>query len=521
MLGAMRNRTPVLNVDRIRGGSNAIECGLSARGRCARIEGDKFERVCFEKVIMPAPVFIHDDFMLDSPSARTLYHDHAAGLPIVDYHCHLSPRDVAEDVRWNNLTQVWLGGDHYKWRTMRSNGVAERFITGDAPDREKFQKFAETMPYLLRNPMYHWSHLELARYFGMDDILLSGETAQAVWDRAAAVLEAPDFSARGLMRRSRVKVVCTTDDPTDSLEHHAAIAADTTFDIQVRPTWRPDKGLAIQNHVAWNAWVDKLEQAADVSIASLGDLMTALERRHAYFASRGCRLSDYGLETVYAESCTEAEAAAIFARARGGVPVDAAEAIRFKSHLLFRCGVMDAESDWTWQIHYNALRNNNTRMFRTLGPDTGFDSIGDWPVAQALSRLLDSLDQIDRLPRTILYTLNPRDNEVLATMIGNFQSAPTPGKMQMGSGWWFNDQKDGMERQLEALSQMGLLGRFVGMLTDSRSFLSYTRHEYFRRILCNVLGTDMEKGLLPRDFSLVGARVADICTHNAMQYFGF
>lgn len=465
--------------------------------------------------------FITDTFMLETASARTLYRDYAEGLPIVDYHCHLSPKEVAENARWENLTQVWLGSDHYKWRVMRANGIEERFITGDAPDREKFQKFAETMPYLLRNPMYHWSHLELARYFGIDDVLLSGDTAQDVWGRAKERLQEPDFSARNLMRRSHVKVVCTTDDAIDSLEYHSAIAADASFDIQVLPTWRPEKGFAIETGAAWNAWVDKLEQAADTSIATFNDFMDALAKRHAFFEAAGCRLSDYGFGAVYAEPCTEAEAAAIFAKARNGGGVSADEAIKFKSHFLFRCGMMDAASDWTWQIHYNALRNNSTKMFKLAGPDTGFDSMGDWPIAQALSRLFDNLEQVNKLPRTIVYPLNPRDNEVLAAMLGNFQSAPTPGKMQLGSGWWFNDQKDGMERQMEALSQMGLLSRFVGMLTDSRSFLSYTRHEYFRRILCNILGNDMEKGLVPQDFDLVGGMVSDICTHNATRYFTF
>ena len=459
--------------------------------------------------------------MLETAAARTLYRDFAEGLPIIDYHCHLSPKEIAEDVRWENLTQVWLGGDHYKWRVMRSNGIDEKFITGDASDREKFQKFAETMPYLLRNPMYHWSHLELSRYFGIDDVLLSGDTAQEVWERTEARLKEPDFSSRNLMRRSNVKVVCTTDDPVDDLKYHSALAADATFDVKVLPAWRPDKGFAIGNGPDWNAWVDKLEQAADTSISTFDAFMNALAKRHAFFDAAGCKLSDYGIETVYAEPCTEAEIARIFEKARRHIQVDAEDVIKFKSHMLFRCGMMDAESDWTWQIHYNALRNNNTKMFRVLGPDTGFDCIGDWPVAQALSRLFDNLNLVDKLPRTILYTLNPRDNEVLASMIGCFQSAPTPGKIQFGSGWWFNDQKDGMERQMEALSQMGLLSRFVGMLTDSRSFLSYTRHEYFRRILCNLLGNDMEKGLVPKDFDLVGGMVSDICIHNATRYFRF
>jgi len=470
---------------------------------------------------MPSKPLITDDFMLGSDAAKTLYHEYAAAMPIIDYHCHLPPAQIAQDARWDNIAQIWLGGDHYKWRLMRADGIEERFITGDAPDREKFQKFAEAMPHMLRNPMYHWSHLELARYFGIDDVLLSGATAQQVWDRADERIQAPGFSARGLMKASNVKVVCTTDDPVDSLEHHAAISADSAFDVKVRPTWRPDKGFAIGAGAAWNAWVDRLEAAADVTVTTFDEFVFALKKRHNFFSSHGCRLSDYGIETIVAEPCTEVNARRIFAKVRGGGAATAEEVVQFKSHMLLVCGAMDAESDWTWQLHYNALRNNNSRLFKALGPDVGCDSIGDWPSAAALGRLFDALDREDRLPRTIVYTLNPCDNEVIASMIGNFQRAPTAGKMQFGSGWWFNDQKDGMERQMEALSQMGLLSRFVGMLTDSRSFLSYTRHEYFRRILCNLLGDDIETGRAPRDFALVGAMVQDICYHNADRYFGF
>ncbi|MGI5868627.1 MAG: glucuronate isomerase [Kiritimatiellia bacterium] len=470
---------------------------------------------------MSSQPLIADDFMLQNDAAKTLYHEYAAAMPIIDYHCHLPPAQIAEDARWDNLAQIWLGGDHYKWRLMRANGVEERFITGDAPDREKFQKFAEAVPYMLRNPMYHWCHLELARYFGIDDILLSGDTAQEIWDRAAERMKEPDFSARGLMKASKVKVVCTTDDPVDSLEHHAAISADSSFDVQVRPTWRPDKGLAIEGGAAWNAWIDRLEAAANVSISTFDDFVLALKKRHNFFGAHGCRLSDYGLGAVVAEPCGEADAKRIFAKVRGGATATPEEAVQFKSHMLLVCGAMDAESDWTWQIHYNALRNNNSRLFKALGPDIGCDSVGDWPSAVALGRLFDGLDREDKLPRTIVYTLNPSDNEVVASMIGNFQRAPMPGKMQFGSGWWFNDQQDGMERQMEALSQTGLLSRFVGMLTDSRSFLSYTRHEYFRRILCNLLGADIEEGRIPRDFALVGAMVQDICYNNAERYFGF
>ena len=471
---------------------------------------------------MPAhktPPFIHDDFLLQSKPARELYHDYAERMPIVDYHCHLPPQQVAQDTRWQNLAQVWLGGDHYKWRALRSNGVDERFITGDAPDHEKFQKFSETMPYLLRNPLYDWSHLELARYFGITE-RLNPATAESIWSQVHAQLAAPGCSARGFMMRSNVRLVCTTDDPTDTLEHHAMVRSQP-FGVQMLPTWRPDKALALDRPEFWNVWLDKLSAAAGQEVRTLDELLQALQKRHDFFASHGCRLSDYGIETVVAEPYTDVQIRQIFAKVRSGGLATADEVAHFRSALLFEFGRMDAAANWTWQIHYNALRNNNTRMFRQLGPDTGFDSIGDWPVAQAMSRLFDRLDQIDALPRTILYTLNPRDNEVLGTMLGNFQRGPIAGKMQLGSGWWFNDQKDGMLRQLEALSQLGLLSRFVGMLTDSRSFLSYPRHEYFRRILCNLLGNDIANGQIPNDLPWIGGIVKDICYRNAVRYFGF
>ncbi|MBT3192258.1 MAG: glucuronate isomerase [Verrucomicrobia bacterium] len=465
--------------------------------------------------------FIHDDFILETQQAVRLYHEFAEGMPIVDYHCHLPPQEVAADTRWENLSQVWLSGDHYKWRTMRSNGVDERFCTGDASDREKFDKFAETMPYLLRNPMYHWSHLELARYFGIDDVVLSSATADDVWTRSQQRLQEPDMSARGLMKQSQVVLVCTTDDPTDSLEHHVAVAADASFSPQMLPTWRPDKVLAIDKGYLWNSWIEKLEEATDMAVDSVKALLSAIQKRHDFFASVGCRLSDYGVDTVYADPYTDAEIEAAFQTARGMERVSVEQVRKFRSAMLYECARMDAASDWTMQIHYGAQRNNNSRMGAQLGPDTGFDSIGDLPIAEALSRFLDRLDRDELLPRTILYTLNPRDNEVLGTMLGNFQDGRTPGKIQFGSGWWFNDQMDGMLRHMEALSQLGLLSRFVGMLTDSRSFLSYTRHEYFRRILCNLLGHDMSRGLIPDDFNLVGGMVKDICYNNASRYFGF
>ena len=465
--------------------------------------------------------FIHEDFLLETPQARRLYHAHAEGLPLIDYHCHLSPREIAEDIRWPDIATLWLGGDHYKWRAMRTAGVEECFITGDASPWEKFEKYAQTMPKLLRNPLYHWSHLELARYFGIDDILLGPATAREVFDRCNEMLAQPGFSAREFMERSNVEVVCTTDDPVDSLEYHRTIAADKKFPIRVLPTWRPDKALQVDKPEAFSAWIDQLEKSSGVTISKLDDLLFALQQRHDFFAERGCRLSDRGLDTVWAEECTPADAAAIFERARRGQPVSPAEAVRYKSFLLHELAVMDAAKGWTMQIHYGAQRNNNTRMFGELGPDTGFDSIADLPVAAAMARHFDRLDSIGALPKTIIYNLNPRDNEVVATMLGNYQDGITAGKMQFGSGWWFLDQLDGMTRQIEALSQMGLLSCFVGMLTDSRSFLSYTRHEYFRRLLCNILGRDMQRGFIPDDEGLVGPMVRAICYDNARNYFGF
>ncbi len=465
--------------------------------------------------------FIHDDFLLETEQARCLYHGCAERLPIIDYHCHLSPKEIAEDLRWPDITALWLGGDHYKWRALRTAGVDERFITGDAAPWEKFEKFAETMPKLLRNPLYHWSHLELARYFGITDKLLGPDTAREIFDACNAKLQQPDFSARGFMKRSKVEVICTTDDPADSLEHHRAIAADKSFDILVLPTWRPDKALAIDQPAVWSSWLERMEGVCGAPIRSLDDLIAALQKRHDFFAEHGCRLSDRGIDTIWADDCTREEAAAIFAKTREGKAVTREEAIRYKSHLLHELAVMDAAKDWTMQIHYGALRNNNSRMLEKLGPDTGFDSIGDQPVAAALARHFDRLERAAALPKTIIYNLNPRDNEVIASMIGNFQDGSVASKMQFGSGWWFNDQLDGMTRQIEALSQLGLLSQFVGMLTDSRSFLSYPRHEYFRRLLCNILGRDMQRGLIPDDEKLVGDMVARICYRNALDYFGF
>ncbi len=462
--------------------------------------------------------FIHDDFLLDNTFAKRLYHDYAEHQPIIDYHCHLNPKEIRDDISWENITQVWLYGDHYKWRTMRSNGISEEFCTGNKPDREKFQKFAETMPFLLRNPMYHWSHLELARYFNVDDTLLSGETAEEIWNRTSEVLKS-GLSARELMIRSNVVTSCTTDDPVDSLEHHKALKEEG-FEVQILPAWRPDKSMAIDKDF-WNAYIDELAVAADKNISSYTDLIEALRLRHQYFHDAGCRLSDHGLDTVYASDYTDTEITSIFNKARSGGDVSPKEADQFKTAMMLEFGRMDAEKGWTKQLHIGALRNNNSRFFAQLGPDTGYDSIDDQNFARPLAAYMDMLDRENKLPKTIIYNLNPRDNEVIATMLGNFQDGSVAGKIQMGSGWWFLDQKDGMERMMESLSQLGLFSRFVGMLTDSRSFLSYTRHEYFRRILCNVLGRDMEKGLIPMDFNLVGTMVENICFNNANNYFGF
>lgn len=468
-----------------------------------------------------ADVLITENFLLETPSGVRLYHEFAKDLPIVDYHCHLPPRDMAEDRRFANLTQLWLAGDHYKWRAMRANGVDERYITGDASDEEKFLAWARTVPKTLRNPLYHWTHMELKRPLGISDRLLGPDTAQSIWNECNARLAQPEFSCRGILRQMNVVLVCTTDDPTDTLEEHRKIAGQRSFEVRVLPTFRPDRAMAVESPEAFNAWVHRLEQAAETEIRHYDAFLEALGRRHEYFHAMGCRLSDHGLETMPAEDYTLSEVRAAFARLRRGGAVGQVEAARFKSALLYEFALMDHQRGWTQQFHIGALRNTNTRQWQALGPDSGFDSIADGPYARPLARFLDRLDRHDRLARTILYNLNPADNAMMATMIGNFQDGRIPGKIQWGSAWWFLDQKDGIEQHLNTLSNLGLLSRFVGMLTDSRSFLSYTRHEYFRRILCNLLGRDMDAGLLPRDFGLVGGIVQDICYHNAVRYFGF
>jgi len=465
-------------------------------------------------------MLIHADFMLETKRARALYHEFAEPLPIIDYHCHLSPSDIAADRRFDNLTSIWLAGDHYKWRAMRAAGVDERFITGPAADWEKFEKWAETVPKTLRNPLYHWTHLELNRPFGIDRPLGPG-TAKAIWEEANEKLASADLSVRGILRQMNVAVLCTTDDPVDDLRHHRILNDAGDFLVRVYPSFRPDKALAVEDPEGFSRYVSRLAQAAGIEVRTFADFLAALRRRHDHFHSLGCRLSDHGLEAVYAEDYKDSDIRKIFAAVTAGRPVEPEAILQFKSALLYELAVMDWEKGWVQQYHLGALRNTNSRILRTLGPDAGCDSIGDFDVARPLARFLDRLDAEDRLARTILYNLNPRDNEVLASMAGNFQDGRIPGKIQYGPAWWFLDQADGMTRQLEALSNLGLLGQFIGMTTDSRSFLSYPRHEYFRRLLCNILGGEMDRGLLPDDPGLVGGVVRDICHFNAERYFRF
>jgi glucuronate isomerase len=485
--------------------------------------------------------FLDEDFLLPNQAAVRLYHEFAEGEPIIDYHCHLPPDQIASNHRFATLTEIWLNGDHYKWRALRANGVPERLITGAASDWEKFEAWARTVPATLRNPLYHWTHLELRFPFGVKGKLLCEKTAREIYDRCGELLQQDEFTTQGLLRQYRVLVVCSTDDPTDSLEHHARhaerikggqggqggkVGKGTTkgSDVQetrLYPTWRPDRALQVHDLSAWNDWVGKLEAASGLAVGSYSSLLEALRKRHDVFHARGCRASDHGLEMMYASPYTEREVALIFEKARAGKGLSGEEIEKFRSAVLHDTALFDHARGWTQQFHLGAMRNNSTRMMRALGPDTGFDSIGDLPQASAIARFLDRLDTSDQLPRTILYNLNPRDNEVFATVLGNFQDGSVPGKMQFGSAWWFLDQLDGMEKQINSLSNMGLLSRFVGMLTDSRSFLSYSRHEYFRRLLCAMLGSDIERGLLPNDLPLVGELVKDVCFRNARAYFGF
>jgi len=463
--------------------------------------------------------FMDENFLLHTETAQKLYHEHAAKMPIFDYHCHINPKDIADDRMFKSITEIWLAGDHYKWRGMRTNGVDEHFCTGDASDWEKFEKWAETVPQTLRNPLFHWTHLELKKFFGINEVL-SPKNARQIYDACNAKLQTPEYSCRGIIRMANVHTICTTDDPIDNLQYHQQIKA-SGFEVAVLPAWRPDKAMMVDDPAFFNNYINQLAAVAEMTITTFSDLMTALEKRHQYFHENGCRLSDHGLDTAFAEEYTAKEIRAIFTTVRSGSKLTNEEILKFKSCMLYEFGVMDHSRGWTQQLHIGALRNNNTRLFNKLGPDTGFDSIGDKPVAEPLSKLLNKLDTEDKLCKTVLYNLNPADNELYATMIGNFQDGSVPGKMQWGSGWWFLDQKDGMEKQIQALSNLGLLSRFVGMLTDSRSFLSYTRHEYFRRTLCNILGNDVENGEIPNDMELLGQMVENISFNNAKNYFNF
>ena len=462
--------------------------------------------------------FIQDDFLLHTEAARRLYHDYAAPEPILDYHSHLPASEIATDRRFRDLFEIWLEGDHYKWRAMRANGIPERFCTGEAPPYEKFFAWAHTVPFCLRNPLYHWTHLELKRYFGVSE-LLNESNAKSVWDDANAALRGSNLSARGILKKFHVKVVCSSDDPVDDLSAHRSINA-AQNDFRVYPTFRPDRALATQDPVAYKTWLSQLEAASEISIVALPDFLDALKQRHDYFHALGGRLSDHGLAYCYASPCSERQATAIFAKARAGAAPSLEEQEQFASFLMLFFGRLDAEKGWTKQMHVGAIRNANTRRTLELGANTGFDTIGDWPQAINLCAYLDLLEQENALPKVVIYNLNPADNYTMAAAVGNFQDGEIAGKIQFGSGWWFLDQKEGIEMQLNALSNTGLLSRFVGMLTDSRSFMSFPRHEYFRRVLCNMLGNEMENGELPNDEQLIGNMVRNICFENAKQYLG-
>jgi glucuronate isomerase len=463
--------------------------------------------------------FLDENFLLKTKTAQTLYHEYAQKMPLIDYHCHLLPQQIADNIQFSNITEAWLSGDHYKWRAMRTNGVDESYCTGNKSDEEKFIKWAETVPYTMRNPLYHWTHLELQRHFDVKEIL-NPQTARSIYETTSSFLQDPAYSTQGLIQKMNVRVICTTDDPIDTLEYHQKIK-DSNFNVKVLPAFRPDKAMEVNNAAKFVDYVKKLEQAANVSISSVEDLLAAIKNRHDYFATMGCNVSDHGLEEIYAEDFTASEIEAIFIKVYGGNDLDRLEQRKFKSFMLLEFAKWDWEKGWIQQYHLGALRNNNARMMQKLGPDTGWDSIGDFSQAAALAKFLNTLDSEDKLTKTIIYNLNPADNELMATMIGNFNDGSVAGKIQFGSAWWFLDQKDGMERQINALSNMGLLSRFVGMLTDSRSFLSYPRHEYFRRIVCNLFGNEIEEGELPNDIAWTGKVIQDICFNNANQYFGW
>ena len=462
--------------------------------------------------------FIHDNFLLENKYAEELYHNYASKMPIIDYHNHLPPQQIAENKIFNNITEAWINGDHYKWRAMRTLGVDEEFITGRASDIDKFKKWAKTVPYTMRNPLYHWTHLELARYFDIHD-LLNEHSAERIYNEASEKLNSEDYSCQNLLRKLNTEVVCTTEDPTDTLEHHKAIAQNN-IGIKVSTSFRPDKAILIANN-GYNEYLDSLEKLAGIEINTYTDLCDALKRRIYFFNENGCRICDHGLDQIYFEEFTENEVRTIFRKKRNNKEILAREALKFQSAILLFLAETYHEVGWVQQFHLGALRNNNARMHSVLGPDTGWDSIGDFSQAQKLSNFLNALDSKNKLTKTIIYNLNPADNEVIATMIGNFNDGSIKGKIQFGSGWWFLDQKDGMMKQLNALSNMGLISCFVGMLTDSRSFLSFPRHEYFRRILCNLFGDEIKRGELPADMTWIGKMISDISYNNAKEYFKF
>jgi glucuronate isomerase len=463
--------------------------------------------------------FLDENFLLKTKTAWQLYHEYAKDMPVIDYHCHLSSQQIAGDIQFENITQAWLYGDHYKWRAMRANGISEDYCTGSKPDREKFQKWAETVPYCLRNPLYHWTHLELQRYFDIDDVL-NGETAEKIYDECTQKLREPGYSVRNLLRRMNVKLICTTDDPVDSLEYHLTIREDG-FEIPVLPAFRPDNAMDVGKPNAFLGYIKQLEEVSSISISSFSDFFKALKTRHDFFASVGCSVSDHGLEEIYADEFSDSEIDSIFDKIVNGKALNREEQRKFKSAMLLHFAEWDWEKGWVQQFHLGALRNNNSRILQKVPKDTGHDSIGDFSQGKQLSTFLNRLDSNNKLTKTILYNLNPADNELFATMTGNFNDGTLPGKIQWGSAWWFLDQKDGMVKQLNALSNMGLLSRFIGMLTDSRSFLSYPRHEYFRRILCDLFGDEIENGELPNDIDWTGKVIRDICHHNAVNYFNW
>ncbi|MGI5883507.1 MAG: glucuronate isomerase [Candidatus Spyradocola sp.] len=463
--------------------------------------------------------FLDEDFLLKTPAARILYHDYAADMPILDYHCHLSPQEIYENRSFSNIAQVWLGGDHYKWRLLRAGGVEEAYITGNASDREKFQKYAEVLSRSIGNPLYHWSHLELKRYFGFDGVL-GPDTAQEVWDLCEEKLQGEDMRARALIEKSNVKLVCTTDDPADDLKFHRLLADDASFSVRVLPAWRPDKAVAIEKP-DFAAYIARLGQAAGREISSFADLMDALRARMDFFHENGCRLSDHGLLRMVYHPLPEAEVEAAFAARLRGETLSPTQEDGYKTALLLFLGREYARRDWAMQLHYGVKRDNNRAMYEAIGPDTGFDAIENVTPSAALADFLDALERTDELPRTLVYSLNPSDDDAIDAILGCFQKGPTVSKMQHGSAWWFNDQKQGMEKQLTSLANKGYLAGFVGMLTDSRSFLSYPRHEYFRRVLCNLLGSWIEEGEYPADLALWGSVVQDISYNNAAAYFHF